>query len=92
MLVSSSFDQNLVVWDVANSVQKFSLKVFSCRIHQGEIESSNGHALVVQTIDLFFMCWFQGHNGWVNDAAFSKDQKWVLSCSQVCFINDCTCA
>ena len=27
MLVSSSFDQNLVVWDVTNSVQKFSLKV-----------------------------------------------------------------
>ena len=25
---------------------------------------------------------FQGHNGWVNDAAFSKDQKRVLSCSQ----------
>ena len=25
----------------------------------------------------------QGHTGWVNDVHFSKDQNWLLSCSNV---------
>ena len=25
----------------------------------------------------------QGHSDWVEDVSFSKDQKWVLSCSKV---------
>lgn len=40
--------------------------------------------LLYSMCQCIFLAFLKGHTGWVNDTQFSKDQKWVLSCSQVC--------
>ena len=68
MLVSTSFDQNLVVWDVANSVQKFSLKVYSHCVHHGEIvkrrdsKEELSYALVVNPLIYIFVFFFMNYS------------------------------